>query len=153
MLSSLTKKFENLTNNFAKLVKSNEKFVSDLKSSNFLEDQLKKASDENYKLSKEILELKNFISKFKRGKETLDSFLDSKKFHGDTHGIGYTNGMPFSLSSYINFIKASHDSTKPIETQAFKAKRSYVSNDKGKSHKTQPSLTQKGKAQANRPQP
>ena len=30
---------------------------------------------------------------------------------------------------------------------------SHVSNDKEKSHKTQPSLTQRGKAQAKRPQP
>ena len=52
-------------------------------------------------------------------------------------------------SSQINFIKA-HDSmasTSKNETQAFKAKRSHVSNNKGRSHKTQPLLTQRGKAQ------
>ena len=78
--------------------------------------------------------------KFKKGKETLDSLLDSQKSHGDTHGIGYKNGMTPSSSSHINFIKA-HDSTTFIsknETQAFKAKRYHVSNNKGRS---QPPLT------------
>ena len=56
--------------------------------SNSLKDQLKKENDENHKLSKEVLELKNSISKCQKGKETLDSLLDSQKFHGDTHGIG-----------------------------------------------------------------
>ena len=92
-----------------------------------------------------MLELKNSISKFKRGKETLDSFLDSQKLYGNTHGIRYTNGMSFSSSSHIRFVKASCDSTsstsKPLKTQAFKAKRSHMSNEKGKSHKTQPPLT------------
>ena len=94
-------------------------------------------------------ELKNSICKLKKGKETLDSLLESQKFYENTHGIGYKNRMSSSLSSHINFVKASHDSTlsssKPIETQAFKAKRSHVSNDKNKSYKTQPSLIQRGK--------
>ena len=106
-----------------------------------MEDQLKKASDENHKLFKEVLELKNSISKFKRGKQTLDSLLDSQKIHGDTHGIGYKHEMSCLSSSHINFIKSSHDSSvstfKSNETQAFKAKRSHVSNNKRKSHKTQ----------------
>ena len=58
--------------------------------------------------------------------------------------------MYSSSSSYINFIKASHDSiasSSKNETQAFKAKRSHVSNNKGRSYKTQPPLTQRGKAQ------
>ena len=46
-LTNLTKKFDSVKNNFAMLVKSNEKLVSDLKSSNSLEDQFKKANDEN----------------------------------------------------------------------------------------------------------
>ena len=153
-LTSLTKKFKNFKNKFSNLVKSNDKLASDLKNLNSLEDQLKKASDENYKLSKEVLELKNSISKFKRGKETLDSLLDSQKFHGDTHGIGYKNGMNPSSSSHINFVKA-HDymaSTSKInETQAFKAKRSHVSNNKKMSYKTQPPLIQRGKAQTRVP--
>ena len=95
---------------------------------NSLEDKLKKANDENQKLSKEVLELNNSILKFKKGKKTLDSLLNSQKSHGDTHGIGYKNGMTPSSSSHINFIKA-HDSTVSTsknETQAFKAKRSHV---------------------------
>ena len=75
-----------------------------------MEDQLKKANDENQKLSKEVLELKNSISKFKRGKETLDNIIDSQNFYENTHEIGYKNRMTPSSSSHINFIKA-HDST------------------------------------------
>ena len=63
-LISLTKEFENLKNEFSSLVKSNDKLVIDLKNLNSLEEQLKKANDENCKLSSEVLELKNSISKF-----------------------------------------------------------------------------------------
>ena len=58
------------------------------------------------------------------------------------------------LSLHINFVKA-HDSiasTSKNETQTFKAKRSHVSNNKRRSHKTQPPLTQRGKAQTRTPQ-
>ena len=58
-----------------------------------MKDQLKKANDENQKFSKEVLEVNNSILKFKKEKETLDNLLDSQKSHGDTHGIGYKNGM------------------------------------------------------------
>ena len=87
----------------------------------------------------------NSISKFKKGKETLDSLLDSQKFHGDIYGIGYKNRMAPLSSSHINFIKVSHDSmastSKTNETQAFKVKKSQVSNKKVKSNKPQPPLT------------
>ena len=63
-LTNLTKEFENLKNEFSSLVKSNDKLVNDLKNSNYLEEQLKKANDENYKLSNKMLELRNSISKF-----------------------------------------------------------------------------------------
>ena len=108
-----------------------------------MEDQLKKANDENQKLFKEVLELNNSILKFKNGKETLDSLLDSQKSHKNTHGIRYKNRMTPSSSSHIHFIKA-HDSmafTSKNETQTFRAKRSHVSNNKRKSHKTQSPLT------------
>ena len=76
-LSNLSKEFESLKNDFFKIIESNAKLANDLKSSNSLEDQLKKANDENLKLSRELLELENSISKFKKGKETLDSLLNS----------------------------------------------------------------------------
>ena len=78
--TSLTKEFEDLKIEFSNLVKSNDKLVNDLEISKSLEDQLKKANDENQKLSKEVLELKNSISKFNRGKETLGSLPDSQNF-------------------------------------------------------------------------
>ena len=46
-LTSLTKEFKKLKNEFSNLVKSNGKPTNDLKKSNSLEDQLKKANDEN----------------------------------------------------------------------------------------------------------
>ena len=57
--------------------------------------------------------------------------------------------MTPSSSSHINFIKVhvSTTSTSKNETQAFKAKRSHVSNNKGMSHMTQLPLAQRGKAQ------
>ena len=61
--------------------------------------------------------------------------------------------MTPSSSSHINFIKA-HDftaSTSKNKSQSFKTKRSHVSNNKGRSHKTQPPLTQKDKAQTRAP--
>ena len=42
-------------------------------------------------------------------------------------------------------------STSKNETQAFKAKRSHVSNNKEMSHKTQPLLTQRGNTRAIQP--
>ena len=97
----------------------------------------------------------NPISKFQKGKATLDNLLESQKFQGDIQGIGYENRTFPSSSSHINFIKAhdSTDSTFKNENQAFKAKRSHVSNNRGRSHKTQPPLTQRGKAQTRAPQP
>ena len=61
--------------------------------------------------------------------------------------------MTRSSSSHINFVKVydSTASTSKNETRAFKAKRSQVSNNKGRSHKTQASLIQKGKAQTRAP--
>ena len=61
--------------------------------------------------------------------------------------------MSSSSSLHINFVKA-YDfttSTSKNKNQAFKAKRSHVSNNKRRSHKTQPPLTQRGKAQTRVP--
>ena len=90
-----------------------------------------------------------------KGKETLNSIIDSQKLHGDVHGIGYNNGMASSSSSHINFVKAHNaiSSTSKNETQVFKAKRSHVSNTKVKSNKTQPFVTQRGRTHTRKPQP
>ena len=102
-----------------------------------------------------MLELRNSISKFQKGKATLDNLFESQKSHGDTQGIGYRNRTSSSSSSHINFIKSSCHSipstSKLNESQTFKVKRSHVSNNRGRSHKTQPPLTQRGKAQTRAP--
>ena len=94
-----------------------------MKNSNSLEEQLKKVNDENHKLSNEMLELKNSISKFQKGKANLDNLLESQKSHRDTQGIGFGNRTSTSSSSHINFIKSSSHSTpsssKPNESQTF----------------------------------
>ena len=78
-LTTLTKEFENVKNELSSLTISNAKLVHDIKNSNSLEEQLKKVNDENYKLSNEMSELKSSISKFQKGKETLNNLLESQK--------------------------------------------------------------------------
>ena len=73
-----------MKNELSSLTISNAKLVNDWKNYNSLEEQLKKVNDENYKLSNEILELRNSISKFQKGKVNLDNILESQKTHGDT---------------------------------------------------------------------
>ena len=137
-----------MKNQFSSLTLSNSKLMNDLKNSNSLKEQLKKVNDENHKLLKQMLELRNSISKFQKGKETLDNLLESQKSYGDTQGIGYGNRKS-SSSSHINFIKSSSHSTpsssKQNESQTFKVKRSQVSNTKAKSNKTQSFMTYRGK--------
>ena len=106
----MTKEFENLKNEFSSLTLSNAKLVNELKNSNSLEEKFKKVNDENHKLSKEMLELRNSISKFQKGKETLKNLLESQKSHGDTQWIGYENRTSSSSSSHINFVKSSSHS-------------------------------------------
>ena len=96
-----------------------------------------------------MLELRNSISKFQKGKATLNILLESQKSHGDTQGIGYGNRTSSSSSSHINFLKSSShsipSSSKQNESQTFKVKRSQVSNSKVKSKNTQSFMTQKRK--------
>ena len=97
-----------------------------------------KVKDEKHKLSNEMLELKNSISKFQKGKANLDNLLESQKSHRDTQGIGFKNRTSNASSSHISFIKSvSHStpsSSKVNEPQTFQVKRAQVS--KAKSSKT-----------------
>ena len=86
-LANWSKEFENLKNEHSSLVQSNDKLVNNMKNSSSLEEQLKKANYENHKLSSEVIELRNYICKFQKGKATLDNLLESQKSHEDTHGI------------------------------------------------------------------
>lgn len=95
-LSNLSKEFETLKNNFSKLILSNKKLVNDLKNSTSLKEELKKANDENQKLSREVLDLKNSISKFKKGKKTLDSLLED------------TTGTPMDLDILMELLYHHH---------------------------------------------
>ena len=106
-----------MKNEFSSLTLSNAKLVNDLKNSNSLEEQLKKVNDENHKLSNEMLELRNSISKFQKEKVTLDNLLESQKSHGDTQGIRYGNRTSYSSSSHINFIKSLSHSTSSSSKQ------------------------------------
>ena len=95
--------------------------------------------------SNEMLELKNSISKFQKGKATLDNLLESQKPYGNIQGIGYGNRTSTSSSSHINFVNSlSHStpsSSKQNESQTFKVKRGQVSNAKAKSNKTKLPMT------------
>ena len=102
-----------------------------------------------------MLELRNFISKFQKGKATLDNLFESQKSHRDTQGIEYGNRTSSSSSSHINFVKSSSHSTpsssKKNESQTFKVKRSQVPNTKVKSNKTQSFMTQRGRIHTKKP--
>ena len=70
-----------------------------------------------------MIELRNCISKFQKGKATLDNLLESQKPHGNIQGIGYGNRTSSSSLSHINFVKSlSHSipsSSKQNESQTF----------------------------------
>ena len=87
-----------MKNKFSKIISSNEQLSNDLKASNSLKCELDKSKEENEKLLKEMLELKNSISKFHKGKESLDNILVSQKGHGDKFGLGYAHKTPSSSS-------------------------------------------------------
>ena len=110
-LTNLTKEFEILKNEHSSLIVSHDKLVNDSKHTSSLEEQLMKVKDENLKLSNEVLELKSSISRFQKGKETLDKLLESQKPHRDIQGIGYGNRTSNASSSHINFIKSVSHST------------------------------------------
>ena len=76
-LISLTKELETLKHEHSNFIVSHDKLVNDSKHTSSLEEQLMKVKDENHKLSNEMLELKNSISKFQKGKENLDNLLES----------------------------------------------------------------------------
>ena len=73
----MSKEFDNLKEIFSKVVLSNEQLENDLKNSISIKNELNRSKLENGKFSKEIYVLKSSISKFKKGKETLDS-IDRK---------------------------------------------------------------------------
>lgn len=73
----LSKSFEELNLEFSNVNSLNEQLTPDLKASYSLKDEFYKVKKENEMLLKEVLELKNFISKFHKGKETLDNLLNS----------------------------------------------------------------------------
>ena len=75
-----------------------------------MKEELKKANDDNQKILRDVLDLKNSSSKFKKGKETFDSLLESRRFYGNTHGLGYSNKIYSLSSSDIKFVKGTYDS-------------------------------------------
>ena len=66
--------------------------------------------------TKELLELKNYISKFHKGKETFNALLTSQKFHCNTHCIGYEHRASSLSFSQNKFIKANYNSNDSAKT-------------------------------------
>ena len=58
-----------------------------------------------------MLNLTNSISKFQKGKETLDSLFESQRYHGNTYGLGYSNGVSSPLLSHTKFVIATYDAS------------------------------------------
>ena len=112
---------------------SNEKLENELRNSISFQDEFDKCKLENVKFSKEISDLKNSISKFQKGKETLDNILDSQKSYKNTRGLGYAKNIHSSSSSLI-FVKAKMNttqaSTSGVKTSPTHAKESYIPKTK-----------------------
>ena len=87
----------------------NKQLFNDLKASMSLKNEFNKIKKESVMLSKEILKLKNSISEFHKGYETLDNLFISQKSYGDKFGLGYSNEATSSSSPLNKFVKAKHD--------------------------------------------
>ena len=129
--SKMSKEFNALKDRFSKVVSLNEKLENELKNSTSVQYKLDKCKFENERFLKEISDLKSSISKFQKGKETLDSILNSQKLHKDTSGFDYARNTPSSSSSPI-FIKAkmntTHASTSGTKTLLSLIKESHFSS-------------------------
>ncbi|XP_057993048.1 uncharacterized protein LOC131174031 [Hevea brasiliensis] len=72
---------------------------------NDMQKSLNEISLKNEKLKKEIVELKTFLSKFAKGKDKLDTILDSQRSPNIKYGLSYSKFAQASPSKTI-FIKA-----------------------------------------------
>ena len=116
----MSNNFEDLKLEFSNVKSSNEKLTLDLKTSISLKDKFDKIKEENQMLSKQIFELKNSISKFYKGKDTLDNLLNSQTFSSEKFQLGFSNGAS-TLLSPPKFVKATLVSS-PFPIRALKLK-------------------------------
>ena len=154
--SKLSNNFEDLKLVFSNVKSSNEKLTLDLKTSISLKVKFDKIKDENQMLSKEIFELKNSISKFHKGKKTLDNRLNSQTFSSEKFQLDFSNGTSISLSPRKSIKATLTSSSLPCEI--FKAQDSKTNNLKnlntsGKPLKANIPKAQDFKAKAKKPQP
>ena len=71
----MSKEFKDLKEKFSEVISSNEQLSNDLKASASLRCELSKAKEENDKLFKKVLKLKNSIFKFHKRKKTFNTLL------------------------------------------------------------------------------
>ena len=95
----MSNNFEDLKLEFSNVKSSNEKLTLDLKTSISLKDKFDKIKEENQMLSKEIFELKNSISNFHKGKETLDNLLNSQTFSSEKFQLGFLKWCFYIIKS------------------------------------------------------
>lgn len=153
----LSKSFEDLKLKFLKVYSSSENLTLDLKKKSIsLKENLVNVKKKNELLLKEILELKNSIFKFHKGKKTFDNLLSSQRFQTEKFGLGFFNGASTSLS-HSKFVKATlSSSSTPYESfkaQDFKTESLINPSAKGKPLKANVSKAQAFKSKGNKPQP
>ena len=115
--------FEDLKLEFSNVKSSNEKLTLYLKTSISLKDKFDKIKEENQMLSKEIFEIKNSISKFHKGNETLDNLLNSQTFSSEKFQLDFSNGTctssspPKSIKATINSSFNPYESSKAQDSK------------------------------------
>ncbi|KAG8635646.1 hypothetical protein MANES_16G053115v8 [Manihot esculenta] len=86
-----------------------------LPSSDPLQKSLDKLSLENKNLKNEILELKNSLSKFLKGKDKLDEILDSQRSPSIKYGLGYDKSTQANSSKTV-FVKATNSNEPKVSS-------------------------------------
>ncbi|XP_050238368.1 uncharacterized protein LOC126687857 [Mercurialis annua] len=99
---------------------------------------------ENETLKSEILSLNSSISRFHKGKESLDNLLDSQRNPTIKFGLGYSHNP--SSSSVTTFVKASSPQTSSIEVPPSLVKPKEVNKRYAQAPKTKSFVASKSKS-------
>ncbi|XP_050233152.1 uncharacterized protein LOC126681649 [Mercurialis annua] len=125
-----------------------KKEIQDLKSSleSIPKQDVNILLKENETLKSEILSLNSSISRFHKGKESLDNFLDFQRNPTIKFGLGYSHNP--SSSSVTTFVKASSSQTSSIEVPPSLVKPKEVKKRYVQAPKAKPFVAPKSKSKA-----
>ncbi|XP_050222454.1 uncharacterized protein LOC126672541 [Mercurialis annua] len=123
-----------------------KKEIQDLKSSleSISKQDVNILLKENETLKSEILSLNSSISRFHKGKESLDNLLDSQRNPTIKFGLGYSHNP--SSSSVTTFVKASSPQTSSIEVPPSLVKPKEVNKRYAQAPKTKSFVASKSKS-------